>query len=685
MDHRNTQFPIGLLLVLLLALPARADWRDDIGYTRLNQTFTTGVPTSVSGGVTQAEAGDANGNSYLPDATSFTGQTITNKSSGTGASGHATTVGSYFYGGGSLIPATSQVDAYNANSWLTDGYLRANSYNFPLSESRHIQNHSWISQSGNSATAISSVNLHLDFAINRDGFTSVVGVNNGASTTLPDLLCQSYHTVSVGLANGAHSAGLTTQDGAGRMKPDIVAFESLTSFSTPQVASAAGLLAEKLRNTPYSPALVTADYPRLTKALLLAGAAKEPLSSWSRASTANPYDAVYGAGALNILLSYRILSAGRQTASSSALAADTGWASASVRSSTTAASRTFFFDVSSATPVPFSAALTWHRNINTTGTQLSNPLGYTLANLNLTLYAVGAGTFTLGSVIDSSVSTVDNVEHIYRASLTPGRYALQVSSASSTTISYALAWRTSPAVTVAASIPTARELDGATGRFTVTRTGPNTSPLLVPLTWGGTAVADTHYTTPPATVLIPAGSNSATVTITPAADSLAQGDRTITLGVASDYSLTAGTASSATITLQDKPYDAWRFEHFTTEELADVTVSGLSADPDADGQPNLLEYALGADPRSPDASEHLPAVSIASDHLNLTYTRPTTLADITYTVEWSADLASWSTGNSVTETLGSTDNGDGTTTVIVRAVSTLADTPRQFLRLRATR
>jgi len=53
-----------------------------------------------------------------------------------------------------------------------------------------------------------------------------------------------------------------------------------------------------------------------------------------------------------------------------------------------------------------------------------------------------------------------------------------------------------------------------------------------------------------------------------------------------------GTPSEA-----ESPFDAWRREHFTEEELDDPNISGPDADPDGDGIPNLLEYAMGLDPK----------------------------------------------------------------------------------------
>ena len=674
-------------LAVVAPLSLRADWKDDVGYIRLQQTYTTGVPASPAGGVTQAEAPDGSAN-YAPDTTSslFTGSTFTFISGVSGANGHAQTVASYFYGNtGSLLSAPLSVDLYNANNWLSTGFLNYGSANAPAQEGRRVQNHSWISMFDTSQattaqinSSVTNIDQRLDFAINNDGFTSVVGMGNDAGTTLPDLLGQSYHTLAVGLVNGSHSAGLTAYDGAGRMKPDLVAFEGVTSYSTPQVASAAALISEKLRNTTYSPALATADYPRLTKALLLTGAAKEPLVSWNRADTAKPYDAVYGAGALNVFLSYRILSAGRQTASASSVVAETGW---DVNTSRTSTPRYYFFDVpSGGTSARFSAALTWHRSLTFFSGSFIAPA---LPNLDLKLFTA-TGT-TLGTQIDASLSTVDNVEHLYQTALAPGRYALQISSASSSFTTYALAWRTSPAVTVAATTSVARESDASTAVFTITRTGSTRSPLFVPLARSGTAVSGTHYLTPSAGVLIPAGAASATVSIVPISDSIAQGDRTVCLSLATDYSLSAGTPASASVTIQDKPCDAWRFNRFTTEELADSAISGDSADPDTDGQSNLLEYALGAAPKTADSSTHSPSAGIDSDRLTLTYTRPAATTDLTYSIEWSGDLSTWHTGSGFTETLSTTDNGNGTSTIIARSVATLADTPRQFLRLRVTR
>ncbi len=531
------------LLVALGVTSARADWKDDVGFTRLNQTFTSAVPTKLTAGVTQVEAGYTTAGYYLPDSADpqFTGKAFTDKSTTmvAGASWHATNVGYFLYGStSSLTPATSAIDIFNVNNWVNS---------IPLTESRRVENHSWIAD-GLTSTQVSSVDARLDYMVQTSGFVCVVGVNNGStsSTTLPQLLCQSYNILSVGLSNGNHTAGFTAYDGTGRIKPEIVAPDpNYTSFATPKVSSAAGLLTEKVTGSPYS--LAGANIPLATKALLMAGATKEEFPSWARTTT-RPLDLRYGAGELNVMLAYQTLLSSSNVASSNAsLAPQTAWSVA-----TASGTHNYFFEIAAGSSNPrFSAALVWHRPVNKSGNgALATYSAGTLSNLDLKLYSVSAGTFTLGALTDSSVSTVDNIEHIYQPNLPPGRYALQVN-ATSGSAAYALAWRASPTVNVTATAPEARGADGTQGQFTLTRTGPTTTPLYVPISIGGTAVSGTNYTTLPSAVLIPAGSANATIQVVPVGSPPLQGDRTLTLSLATDFTLSAGASANTTVTIRD--------------------------------------------------------------------------------------------------------------------------------------
>ena len=249
----------------------------DIGFTSLQTRLGVLMPTGAGVSVSQTEAPDGSSN-YRPDTSLFSGKTFAFPSSGTtGTSSHASTVGQYLYGANSLaasIGATANSDTvtvYEVNSWLQNGFLNYNLASaLPLVELNDIQNHSWIGTTGNSTTDTQILG-RMDYAIARDDFVAVFGLNNGSGTTLPNLMGQSYNGMTVGLSNGNHSRGTTTIDGTGRTKPDIVVPTSATSWAAATVSSAAGLVLGVARATP---ALSNAQTSEMVKALLLAGATK---------------------------------------------------------------------------------------------------------------------------------------------------------------------------------------------------------------------------------------------------------------------------------------------------------------------------------------------------------------------------------------------------------------------------
>jgi hypothetical protein len=633
-----------------------ADWKDEIGFTRLQSIAGAELPTDSTLGFTQVEALES-GSNYTPNAALplFSNITIIPKSGPSATSNHATNVAANFYASTSQQPGVADVDLYNVDNWIGSGFLQSGS--LPATELRGVQNHSWI---GTSPSA-SVLSARLDYAINRDGFVCVVGENNGNSTTLPDLLGQGYHTISVGLVNGSHSAGVTTVDVAGRIKPDIVAPSSATSYATPMVSGAAGLLHEKLSS---SYAISGANIPRVVKALLLASATKNTVAgTW--ANTANqPLDSRYGAGELNIHHAYLALRAGKATAGNIQYGIR-GWAAESVGRNS---SKVYFFSIPVGAPsTPFCAALTWHRSISTTFWTGS------LANLKLGLYHA-TGT-NLGSLIAESDSSVDNVELLYQPALPPGDYAIAVSKGNNSgSTPYALAWHSLPAVSAAATVSNAREIDGQAGVIIFTRTGDTTLPLYVPLTIGGTAIAGTHYQALPASVTIPAGQTSSTLQIVPISDNLAQGERSITLSVAADFALVRDPSQSGVVTIEDKPFDQWRFDKFTTTELANPSISSETADPDADQLANLIEYALTLEPKTPDIS---PVAMIDSGgYLALSTTKNPDATDIIWAAETTNNLDAWNPAVTLTNTTNTFTARD---TVLIDAAET------RFIRLKIIR
>ena len=658
---------------LLLPLVAWADYRTDVGYEALHAELGVNLPTGAGVAVSQIEAPDPT--NYLPDVNNgeFVGKTITDKSNGaTGASGHATTVGGFFYGLSGMARGVSLIDAYEVNSWLNAGFLRLGSNSAPVVESRAVSNHSWIGSYGGDGSLDQEVLRRFDFAIQRDDFLAVVALNNGSGSTVPQLLGSSYNGLVVGLSNGGHSSGTSTADGTGRVKPDIVSPYDLTSFGTPIVGAAAALLIQKAASGG-SP--VSAAKSVTIKAILLAGATKSQFADWDRTTT-RPLDEHYGVGQLNIYRSYHVLTAGPQAVNTNAR--PRGWDF----QTTTAGGRLYFFDIAAGNGfADFSAALTWNRIIadGTPGPNWGNPTS-TLPNLSLKLHT--ATGFTVGTLVDSSLSAVDNVEHIYQPTLAPGRYALEVISDTSG-VDYGLAWNSLPTVTIAATTPTAAEEGAAPGGFTITRAGETVEALTVNLTISGSALNGTDYTTIPAIVTISAGASSATVTIAPITDALAEGAETVTLTLANHLAYAIGGANSATVTMADRPFDAWRFGEFTTPELSDPQISGAEADPDSDGIQNLEEYAFQLPPKTPSVAG-LPVVGRdPSGALTLSYTLLKSASDITCVAEISTDMSMWNSGAGYTS-VQTTDQGL-TWSVIATSLLSPVTEPLQFMRIRITK
>jgi hypothetical protein len=173
------------------------------------------------------------------------------------------------------------------------------------------------------------------------------------------------------------------------------------------------------------------------KAILLAGATKAEFSDWDRTST-RPLDEFYGAGELNVYNSYEILTGGEfdgSTTEPTMGVGDRGWDYGLLN-----AGSPVFYDIDltgTGGATDLSVLLTWNIDVNDTDPGALFIPSTVLANMDLRLFD-SSGSF-LGSLVDQSISSVDNVEHIFASSLGPGRYTLQVSS--NLTHDYAIAWR----------------------------------------------------------------------------------------------------------------------------------------------------------------------------------------------------------------------------------------------------
>lgn len=645
---------------------ARAGYKDEIGFTKLKAEVGASLWNGAGVAVSHIEAPE--GTNYKPDPGSaeFSGKTFNVKSGASGTSSHATQVGLTFYGlSGSIAPGVTTIDLYEADSWIQGGLLRQGQFAAPLAETRAVENHSWVAGSTGGAGE-QEILRRFDYAIQQSGFVGVVALNNGNAGNVPVLLAGNYNGITVGLSRGDHSYGVTTVDGSGRVKPEIVApgEPAFTSFATPIVSSAAALLRQGASGN--------AAKPETMKAILLAGATKRPFAGWNRTAT-RPLDTVFGAGQLNIYNSYHILTAGQQAASASVAVARRGWD----WRTTTTGQRLYFFDVAAGGTSSFSVLLTWNRVISGFFPAPSS----SLANLTLKLYQ--ASGFSVGALVDSSMSTVDNLEHIWQPTLAPGRYAIEVTSDTSGT-NYGLAWLTVPNVSIAATTPSAAEFGAVPGQFTFSRGGDISAALTLNCTVGGTAINGTDYASIASSVTFPAGASTATVPVNPIADNLAEGNETVSIQLATDPAFTFAGASTATVIIHDKPIDAWRFSRFTAPELANPAQSGDLADFENDGVLNVQEYAFALEPKTPDRLG-LPLAGMQPDGvLNLTFTKVKSAADLAYIVEVSNDLSTWFSGASYTTVAGTVDQG-AAELVTVRSLLAPDPSKRQFMRVRVKR
>jgi hypothetical protein len=237
------------------------------------------------------------------------------------------------------------------------------------------------------------------------------------------------------------------------------------------------------------------------------------------------------------------------------------------------------------------------------------------------------------------------------------------------------------------------EFTGVPGNFVLTRTGDLSSALDVSYALSGIATPGDDYPVPVGggVVTFAVGRGSAVVRFIPTADDIAEGDETVILTITPDAAYTIGATSSATVTIKDLPFDAWRFTKFTSFELGIEDISGVSADTEGDNLVTLLEYAFDSAPKV-SSLEDAPITGIVEhettgkEHMALVYLRVKDAEDIEYRIDFSTSLGTWTTAlPGEIEEISVIDNGDATETVTVRATAPITDAARRFMRLTVSR
>ena len=135
-------------------------------------------------------------------------------------------------------------------------------------------------------------------------------------------------------------------------------------------------------------------------------------------------------------------------------------------------------------------------------------------------------------------------------------------------------------------------------------------------------------------------------------------------------------SSTSTGVTASTPWKTWVMSKFTAAQALDPTVSGPLATPAHDGMGNLLKYALNAPPTAT-ATGLLPVLAVNGSNLTFTYRQNDAATDLTYVVEQSQDLSTWTTATPTTTTL----SDDGNTRVLQATLPRGAGT-QLMLRLR---
>ncbi len=209
------------------------------------------------------------------------------------------------------------------------------------------------------------------------------------------------------------------------------------------------------------------------KAMIMAGA--QHLAGWHHGAAGSvddmmvPLDYSQGAGQLRIDRSYNILTAGRRAAYTSV--PRRGW---DVNSASRTRSPTYQISLTSAVK-NFVAVLAWNRRF-VAGTIAFTQRTQILANLNLYLQQKVGSTWRN---VDRSLSTKDNVEEIFRPSLSAGTYRLMVTGDMSEY--YGLAWDSDLASTKAMPASSGRTATAGSHGIAYATAVPEPSTLLLAL------------------------------------------------------------------------------------------------------------------------------------------------------------------------------------------------------------
>jgi hypothetical protein len=210
--------------------------------------------------------------------------------------------------------------------------------------------------------------------------------------------------------------------------------------------------------------------------------------------------------------------------------------------------------------------------------------------------------------------------------------------------------------------------------ITVRRTGNvATSASMTYSTRNGTATAGSDYTSASGQITFNPQETVKTITIAINDDSSAEVEENFHIELSAAVNATLGQNKQIGVFITDddggnneSTFAGWTETAFTAEERANQSVSGNLADPDGDGYPNIVEYALGLNPKSDDPANILqPTISRENGivSLRMQFNRPKGRGDLNYLFKSFETLGGAEC--LLCPEVTTTDNGDGTENVRV--------------------
>ncbi|MGC4013111.1 MAG: zinc-dependent metalloprotease family protein [Luteolibacter sp.] len=305
---------------------------------------------------------------------------------------------------------------------------------------------------------------------------------------------------------------------------------------------------------------------------------------------------------------------------------------------------------------------------------LAVPLTATVANGNVDSVTFLDGTTTLGSLTDApyalTVPWLYPGSHSVTARATYGDWGYL---ATSPAVTFTVQTPPLPVVTIAPTGTPSRS-GLISGAFVISRNHP-IGAITVPIASGGTAVAGTDYTALPTSITMADGVLSTSVSVNPLATSAPGADVTVTATLQSDPSITVGTPSTATLTIDDHitsiASSAWNVA---------TTWTNNTAAPTTGTQGTGLDYAVAHTVVSNDSTNNSQAMIGKSLRvqsggiLDLYRSHATTLQTITYnlpplTLQDGSTIRFTAGTGSDLHVIPATVNTSGNTTLLINAGS----------------